>query len=72
MTGPGTGWRVSHGDGGPSTRADELQAWRLSEGECLAGLSSMPDGSVDAVLIDPPYEVVDCTLSTSGRSHSLF
>jgi len=41
---------------GPSTGADESQAWSLSEGDCLAGLSSMPDGSADVVITDPPYE----------------
>jgi site-specific DNA-methyltransferase (adenine-specific) len=41
---------------GPSTDKAEADAWSLYEGDCLAGLSSMPDGSVDVVITDPPYE----------------
>lgn len=39
-----------------STESPEQQLWSLCEGECLAGLSSMPDASVDVVITDPPYE----------------
>ena len=41
---------------GSSTAKAEAQAWSLYDGECLAGLSSMPDGSADVVITDPPYE----------------
>ncbi len=40
----------------PATDVREPQAWSLSEGDCLAGLSSLPDGSADVVITDPPYE----------------
>jgi len=39
--------------GGLMLRPDER--WRLVGGEALAQLASMPDGSVDAVITDPPY-----------------
>lgn len=41
---------------GFSTGAGGPQAWSLSEGDCLAGLSSVPDGSADVVITDPSYE----------------
>jgi site-specific DNA-methyltransferase (adenine-specific) len=41
---------------GPSTKSIEEQPWLVHEGDCLAGLSSMPNRSVDAVITDPPYE----------------
>lgn len=41
---------------GLSTEIAQEQPWCLHEGECLTGLSSLPDGSVDVVITDPPYE----------------
>jgi hypothetical protein len=34
----------------------EPPTWTIHEGECLAGLAGLPDGSVDVVITDPPYE----------------
>lgn len=31
-------------------------SWELHHGDCLAGLRSLPDKSVDHVITDPPYE----------------
>jgi len=36
--------------------ATESPSWTLHEGDCLAGLSNLPDGSADVVITDPPYE----------------
>jgi site-specific DNA-methyltransferase (adenine-specific) len=41
---------------GPSTDRAEAQPWSLHEGDCIAGLASLSDGSVDVVITDPPYE----------------
>lgn len=30
--------------------------WALHCGDCLAGLADLPDGAVDVVITDPPYE----------------
>ncbi len=32
------------------------QPWSLRDGDCIEGLSALPDGSVDVVITDPPYE----------------
>ena len=40
----------------PSTESTGNSSWSLHEGDCLAGIASMPDGSVDVVITDPPYE----------------
>jgi site-specific DNA-methyltransferase (adenine-specific) len=32
-------------------------SWTLHEGDCLDVMRSMPDGSVDAVITDPPYGI---------------
>lgn len=46
--------------------------WELREGDCLdpvTGLASLPDGSVDVVITDPPYsERVHARLGREGRS----
>jgi site-specific DNA-methyltransferase (adenine-specific) len=34
----------------------EPPAWELHTGDCLAGMASLPDASVDVVITDPPYE----------------
>jgi site-specific DNA-methyltransferase (adenine-specific) len=34
----------------------DAPAWELHNGDCLAGMASLPDASVDAVITDPPYE----------------
>jgi site-specific DNA-methyltransferase (adenine-specific) len=34
----------------------EPPTWTIHEGDCLAGLAGLPDGSVDVVITDPPYE----------------
>jgi site-specific DNA-methyltransferase (adenine-specific) len=39
-----------------SREAAKPEPWSLHEGDCLAGLASMADGSVDVVITDPPYE----------------
>jgi site-specific DNA-methyltransferase (adenine-specific) len=31
-------------------------AWELNDGDCLAGMASLSDASVDVVISDPPYE----------------
>jgi site-specific DNA-methyltransferase (adenine-specific) len=36
--------------------ATDAPPWELHSGDCLAGMASLPDGSVDAVITDPPYE----------------
>ncbi len=41
---------------GFSKETAEHLLWCLHESDCLAGLSSMVDGSVDVVISDPPYE----------------
>lgn len=41
---------------GPLTENGARPLWRLHEGDCIEGLASMSDGSVDVVLSDPPYE----------------
>src|SRR3954468_18398906 len=30
--------------------------WELRTGDCLAGMASLPDASIDVVITDPPYE----------------
>jgi site-specific DNA-methyltransferase (adenine-specific) len=30
--------------------------WDVREGDCVAGMTAIPDGSVDVVITDPPYE----------------
>lgn len=30
--------------------------WAMLHGDCLVGMASLPDGCVDAVVTDPPYE----------------
>lgn len=39
-----------------------MTLWTLHEGDCLAGLAELPDGSVDHVITDPPYEAEAHTL----------
>ena len=34
----------------------EAPTWELRTGDCLAGMASLPDASVDVVITDPPYE----------------
>jgi site-specific DNA-methyltransferase (adenine-specific) len=29
--------------------------WRIVEGDCLAVIGTLPDGSIDAIITDPPY-----------------
>src|SRR5262245_29755164 len=41
---------------GPSTASAGKQPWSLHGGDCIAGLASLSDGSVDVVITDPPYE----------------
>src|SRR5262249_17385046 len=36
--------------------AIEPPTWELHAGDCLAGLATLPDRSVDVVITDPPYE----------------
>jgi len=33
--------------------------WTLYEGDCRDILPSIPDGSIDAVITDPPYAEID-------------
>jgi site-specific DNA-methyltransferase (adenine-specific) len=33
----------------------------ITEGDCMAVLKTIPDGSVDMILTDPPYGVTDCS-----------
>ena len=35
----------------------ELKADRIIEGDCIQALKSLPDGSVDLVFADPPYNL---------------
>src|SRR4029077_9514932 len=44
--------------GGGSTPKDPAPppAGELRTGDCLAGMASLPDASVDVVITDPPYE----------------
>lgn len=35
----------------------EVTMWQLYEGDCLEVMREMPDGSVDAVITDPPYNI---------------
>jgi len=39
----------------PQARPHE-SLWTLHQGNCLAGLAAVEDGSVDVVITDPPYE----------------
>src|SRR5881392_3683474 len=41
---------------GTASETAARHEWALSQGDCLAGLSAMPDGSADVVITDPPYE----------------
>jgi site-specific DNA-methyltransferase (adenine-specific) len=36
--------------------AAEAPTWELHAGDCLTGMASLPDASVDVVITDPPYE----------------
>src|SRR5260221_717432 len=40
---------------GPGVPA-EVPTWELHTGDCLAGMASLSDASVDVVITDPPYE----------------
>lgn len=44
--------------GGAAARgiSAESPAWELHTGDCLAGMATLPDRSVDVVITDPPYE----------------
>ena len=33
---------------------------KLIHGDCLNALPSIPDGSVDAIICDPPYGITQC------------
>lgn len=39
----------------PSVAAKD-NGWNLLEGDCLSGLASLEDASIDVVITDPPYE----------------
>jgi len=43
----------------------------LRQGDCLEVMKSIPDGSVDLVLTDPPYGIVSNIASTDGFSHGM-
>ena len=43
------------------------QGFAVIEGDCLASLREMPDGSVDAVVTDPPYELSDGSKASASR-----
>lgn len=34
--------------------------WSVTQGDCLEMLKSLPSGSVDAVITDPPYATTHC------------
>jgi site-specific DNA-methyltransferase (adenine-specific) len=36
--------------------AGNAATWELHDGDCVAGMASLPNASVDAVITDPPYE----------------
>lgn len=45
-------------------------SWEVRHGDCLELLKALPDGSVDAVVTDPPYGISHrCNFKTRGRSN---
>lgn len=41
--------------------------WRVEQGDCLDLLKALPDGSVDAVVTDPPYGIALANHDLTGR-----
>jgi len=40
-------------------------------GDCLEIMKSIPDGSIDAIITDPPYGTVQNIASTEGIEHGM-
>src|SRR5947209_7449219 len=53
---------------GSEPRTDGVDAPRLLMGDCLALLSELPADSVDAVVTDPPYDLLQVSRGGSPRS----
>ena len=44
----------------------------LMKGDCLERMKEIPDGSVDLILTDPPYEISNAEISLSYRKGHVF
>ena len=51
-------------------RAEHQTPWILNQGDCLTGMSLLPDATADVVISDPPYEA-EAHTRASGWSHVL-
>jgi site-specific DNA-methyltransferase (adenine-specific) len=47
------------------------ERWKVLQGDCLDLLRSLPDGSVDAVVTDPPYGIAGAWKGGSGHGWGL-
>jgi DNA modification methylase len=54
---------------GPMTPAYEESRVVLYHAECVEAMASMPEASVDAIVTDPPYDLISVSRNGSGRSN---